>query len=201
MCIRDSDTTNNTQAALRVTQKGTGNAIEVEDSTTPDATRFVVDQHGKVGIGVAPSASAALKVDTNGIMFGNGTTQTSAAPMMDQITEFIFSGNVVRYSVSTAIYAGIYDTVIVGFDGTSDIYETVGGSFAVGTITANNLRFNGNSFSTESATTNYVASGELLGSGSYYNTYSSTMYWWAAYSDGNGSGYIYKDLTSDPSNP
>ncbi len=74
------DTTSST-AALRVTQKGTGNAIEVEDSTTPDATRFTVDQFGKVGVGVAPDATAALKVDTNGIMFGDGTTQTtSAAP-------------------------------------------------------------------------------------------------------------------------
>ena len=68
-----------TTAALRVTQLGTGNAIEVEDSTTPDATRFVVDQFGKVGIGVAPDTTAALKVDNNGIMFGDGTTQTTAA--------------------------------------------------------------------------------------------------------------------------
>jgi hypothetical protein len=73
------NTTSSSTAALRVTQLGTANAIEVEDSTTPDSTRFVVDQHGKVGIGVAPDASAALKVDTNGIMFGDGTTQTTAA--------------------------------------------------------------------------------------------------------------------------
>jgi hypothetical protein len=71
------DVTTATSAALRVTQKGTANAIEVEDSTTPDATRFVVDQFGKVGIGVAPDTYAALKVDTNGIMFGDGTTQTT----------------------------------------------------------------------------------------------------------------------------
>jgi hypothetical protein len=68
-----------TAAALRVTQLGVGNAIEVEDSTSPDSTRFVVDQHGRVGIGVAPDTTAALKVDTNGIMFGDGTTQTTAA--------------------------------------------------------------------------------------------------------------------------
>ena len=73
------NTTSSVAAALRVTQLGTANAIEVEDSTTPDATRFVVDQHGKVGIGVAPDTTAALKVDTNGIMFGDGTTQTTAA--------------------------------------------------------------------------------------------------------------------------
>jgi hypothetical protein len=73
------NTTSSSTAALRVTQLGTANAIEVEDSTTPDSTRFVVDANGKVGIGVAPDTSAALKVDTNGIMFGDGTTQTTAA--------------------------------------------------------------------------------------------------------------------------
>jgi hypothetical protein len=71
--------TTSTTTALRVTQKGTGDAIRVEDETTPDATRFTVDQFGKVGIGIAPDATAALKVDTNGIMFGDGTVQTTAA--------------------------------------------------------------------------------------------------------------------------
>jgi len=56
-------------AALRVTQLGTGNAIQVEDSTTPDATPFVVDQFGKVGIGVAPDATAAIKIDGSGMSF------------------------------------------------------------------------------------------------------------------------------------
>jgi hypothetical protein len=57
-------------AALRVTQLGTGNAIEIEDNTTPDSTRFVVDQHGKVGCGIAPDSTACLRVDANGIKFG-----------------------------------------------------------------------------------------------------------------------------------
>jgi hypothetical protein len=63
------DTSSSTTAALRVTQRGSGNAIEVEDSTTPDATRFVVDQFGKVGVGTTPDATAAIKVDGNGISF------------------------------------------------------------------------------------------------------------------------------------
>lgn len=71
--------TTSASTALRVTQKGTGNALVVEDATNPDATAFIIDQHGKVGIGVAPDVNAALKVDTNGIMFGDGTTQTTAA--------------------------------------------------------------------------------------------------------------------------
>jgi hypothetical protein len=40
--------TDNTNAALRITQLGTGNALLVEDSTNPDATPFVVDANGVV---------------------------------------------------------------------------------------------------------------------------------------------------------
>jgi hypothetical protein len=75
------DTTSATTAALRVTQRGAGNAIEVEDQTSPDATRFVVDQFGKVGVGVAPDATAAIKIDGNGISFNGlvfNPTATSA---------------------------------------------------------------------------------------------------------------------------
>ena len=52
--------TDNTNAALRVTQLGTGNALLVEDSTNPDATPFVIDNTGNTFIGygtsTAPSA-------------------------------------------------------------------------------------------------------------------------------------------------
>jgi len=85
--------TTNASAALRVTQKGTGNALEVEDSTSPDSTRFVVDQHGKVGIGVAPDANAALKVDGGGIMFGDGTRQFSAAAAVSLLKPQIVFGS------------------------------------------------------------------------------------------------------------
>jgi hypothetical protein len=40
----------NTNAALRITQTGTGEAIRVEDSSNPDATSFVVDANGDVKI-------------------------------------------------------------------------------------------------------------------------------------------------------
>jgi hypothetical protein len=42
---------NATTPALRITQTGTGNALEVEDSANPDATPFVVTAAGDVGIG------------------------------------------------------------------------------------------------------------------------------------------------------
>jgi hypothetical protein len=58
-----------TNAALRVTQLGTGNALVVEDSTSPDSTAFIINQFGKVGIGVAPDATAALRISGEGLGF------------------------------------------------------------------------------------------------------------------------------------
>ena len=52
----------------------------VEDTTTPDGSAFTIDQHGKVGIGIAPDATACLTLDTTGLRFGNGDTITSIYP-------------------------------------------------------------------------------------------------------------------------
>ena len=74
------DTTSSTTAALRVTQRGAGNAIEVEDSTTPDATSFIITNSGNVGIGVASGYTATQKVEVVGNVkadaFINGTGPT-----------------------------------------------------------------------------------------------------------------------------
>ncbi len=61
--------------ALRVTQRGDGNAIIVEDSANPDATPFVVAADGRVGIGVtAPLSTYKLHVRngtvTNSVTWG-----------------------------------------------------------------------------------------------------------------------------------
>jgi len=49
-------------AMLRVTQTGAGNAIEVEDSTSPDATPFVVNASGAVGIGTTSLTGFSLRI-------------------------------------------------------------------------------------------------------------------------------------------
>jgi hypothetical protein len=43
-------------AALRVTQLGTGNALTIEDSTTPDTSSLVVDSAGRVSINSNPAS-------------------------------------------------------------------------------------------------------------------------------------------------
>ena len=61
--------TNNSNPALKITQLGTGEALRVEDETSPDATAFVISNNGRVGIGVTPDATAALCIDGTGIKF------------------------------------------------------------------------------------------------------------------------------------
>ena len=72
--LLNSNTTNSIDTssvnpALRITQRGAGEAFRVEDTNTPDTTAFVIDQHGKVGVGTSPDATAAIRVDGNGISF------------------------------------------------------------------------------------------------------------------------------------
>jgi hypothetical protein len=70
--------TTNSAPALRVTQKGTGNALLVEDSLNPDTTALVVDTSGNVGIGVATGYTATQKLEVVGnvkataLMTGSG---------------------------------------------------------------------------------------------------------------------------------
>jgi hypothetical protein len=48
---------NSSSPALRITQVGSGSALLVEDSANPDATPFVVDSSGNVGVGTTSPAS------------------------------------------------------------------------------------------------------------------------------------------------
>ena len=55
---------NSSSDGLRITQVGTGNAIVVEDSANPDATPFVVNASGQVGIGTL-TPGVALQIANN----------------------------------------------------------------------------------------------------------------------------------------
>jgi hypothetical protein len=69
--------TDNTNAALRITQLGTGDSLVVEDSANPDATPFVINNAGNTFIGfgtsTAPSAVSGADFQVNSL----GTTQAA----------------------------------------------------------------------------------------------------------------------------
>lgn len=54
------ETTDNTNAALRVTQLGTANALEIEDSTNPDATPFIVNASGNLIQGYTTAVASKI---------------------------------------------------------------------------------------------------------------------------------------------
>lgn len=56
------EVTDNTNAALRVTQLGTGNALLIEDSANPDSSPFVIDSEGRVGVGGVPVAGQSIRL-------------------------------------------------------------------------------------------------------------------------------------------
>jgi len=60
---------NTSSAALTITQTGTGAALRVQDSSDPDATPFIVDSNGSVGIGTA-TPSSALEIASPGVFTG-----------------------------------------------------------------------------------------------------------------------------------
>ena len=61
--------------AVRITQSGTGQAFVVEDSTNPDASQFVVNNDGNVGIG---DSTPSQKLTVTGNIKPSGNVMLSA---------------------------------------------------------------------------------------------------------------------------
>jgi hypothetical protein len=128
---------NSSSAALRITQTGTGDALVVEDSATPDSTPFVVDASGRVGIGGTPAAGRALTVSKN----ITGATISTAVRADGQIESDVtseargFSSNISvansAFTISSLrhFYAG------TGTIGASATVTTQAGFFVESTLT------------------------------------------------------------------
>lgn len=87
--ISTTSPTGDSTPALRITQAGGGEALRVEDSTTPDSTAFVVSTSGKVGIGVTPDASVCLSLDATGVKFSDGSIQKTAMQPYTVVEHFL----------------------------------------------------------------------------------------------------------------
>ena len=82
---------NTSGPALLVTQTGAGAAIRVQDSADPDATPFVVDTAGQVGIGTAtPGNALDIAGGTFQISSSGGTSRTQISA---DATDSIFAVN------------------------------------------------------------------------------------------------------------
>ena len=90
--------TDNTNAALRITQLGTGNALLVEDTTNPDSTPFVIDASGNIASGLTSTTLAMEIYRTTTANFridGDGVNTTIQARTFSDVSAD--SGPVLNY--------------------------------------------------------------------------------------------------------
>jgi uncharacterized protein (AIM24 family) len=79
--------TDNTNAALRITQLGTGNALLVEDSTNPDATPFVITAEGRIVLGATSLYPSPNNTNfTDKFQLNGATTYDSSADFISWAT-------------------------------------------------------------------------------------------------------------------
>ena len=95
-------------AALRVTQTGTGDAIVVEDSANPDSTPFIVAADGKVLIGTTTPTTSVLTLVGNQSVTGN-------------------------IYITNAVQSGTANRLFLGASANANSYFNAGGNLGVGT--------------------------------------------------------------------
>lgn len=82
--------------ALRITQRGSGDVIRVEDSDNPDSTPFVINSDGMVGIGVSfPNQKLTVSgnISSTGSYYGDGSNLTGIVAGDTEATTFVRSNS------------------------------------------------------------------------------------------------------------
>ena len=132
--------TDNTNAALRITQLGTGNALLVEDSSNPDSSPFVIDASGVVIAGYTANPNVGQKFN----LVGNGTDMNLALiRYQDSAGGSSFYQYKSRGSVSSPTIVqsgdalGIYQ--LGGYDGSNFIVGALIGAYVDGTPGTNDM--------------------------------------------------------------
>lgn len=130
--------TDNTNAALRITQLGTGEAIRVEDSTNPDSTPFVVDASGDVGIGTATMTSKLNVVGDVYVPIASGIATPRASD--NAFVRMLFMDTATNTTVIKGGYGAVSaSSVNIAFKNVGD--TTIGSIGALGQIGVGGTNF------------------------------------------------------------
>lgn len=116
--VRVISVTDNTNAALRVTQTGTANALEVEDATNPDSSPFIVDATGNVVKGytaAVPTVGITSAAYTPGIQGHFSGSIRGDFGLYTWSTNTVFA-NTLNFSRSNNATIGTYTAVTSGTD-------------------------------------------------------------------------------------
>jgi len=107
----DSDTAG---PALKITQTGTGPVLRVQDSADPDATPFIIDTNGNLGLGTA-TPTAQMEV-TGAAKIGSLTLTSAPLPISSGGTSAI-TASAARTSLGVAIGTDVIGYVAPGTSG------------------------------------------------------------------------------------
>jgi hypothetical protein len=151
---------NSASDGLRITQIGAGNALVVEDSANPDASPFVVDASGKVGIGSSPNSLAALTI---------GRTITGGTTAYGQLTSSTIQSDVTVNSVS---FISNISTQATAFTAANvRHFQAANVTIGAGSAVTTQVGFNTGALS--GATNNYAFQGGVAAAANSYNLYMS----------------------------
>ena len=113
-------------AALRITQRGTGEALRVEDSTNPDASSFVITSIGHVGF-LNSSPARPIHIITDGsvpagtgamIIEGNYNNERIVLrSVADPVFETQMAGGTITSPTATTVGMGLGRIQFGGYDG------------------------------------------------------------------------------------
>lgn len=97
-----------TTPGLRITQKGAGSALVVEDQTTPDSDALIVDANGNLGIGVSNNpgsiwSGSTYKLEVQGNAFVQGTLRV---PYQIDVGTVNDASMIVQSSINFPNYGG-----------------------------------------------------------------------------------------------
>jgi len=113
--VRIISVTDNTNAALRVTQLGTGNSLEIEDTTNPDSSPFIVNSSGQLiqGYTTAVASKVITTAATSANQIQGNTAGNSSLGVFNWSSNASFSSSLV-FNKSKSGTIGTLSTVTDG---------------------------------------------------------------------------------------
>jgi hypothetical protein len=119
-------------SALRITQRGTGESIRIEDSTNPDVTPFVVDNNGNVGIG---TSLPTQKLEVNGsILIAGPSSKLIAGFGSSNIATISFGA-----TENTGLSSPVANSIAAITSGSERLRITTDGNIGIGKQIPNSL--------------------------------------------------------------